>query len=129
MGIKAVLSAAVLAGALGWAVPAVAQDDADALRSAKLAGEQADGYLGVPPGAQVDAAVRARINQVNIQRRSAYTSLAARDNVTVEETARATACQLLANKVDPGEWHRTVSGEWRQRQAGEQVALPEFCPK
>lgn len=128
MSPKAWIAAAALAGAFGFCTPAMAQDDADALRSAMLAGEQPDGYLGIPPGVPADAQVRARVDQVNIQRRAFFTSLAARRSVSVEETARATACQVLSSKVDAGEWYRTMGGAWRQRQAGEAVELPSYCP-
>jgi len=129
MSLKAWITVAAMAGTFGFGAPALAQDDADALRSAMLAGEQPDGYLGVPPGVQADGQVRARVDQVNIQRRSFFTSLAARRNVSVEETARATACQVLGAKVDVGEWYRTMSGAWRQRKPGEAVELPNYCPQ
>lgn len=129
MSLRAWIALAALTGAFGFSAPALAQDDADALRTAMLAGEQPDGYLGVAPNVQGDAQVRARVDQVNIQRRAFFTNLAARRSVSVEETARATGCQVLSSKVDVGEWYRTMSGEWRQRQAGQAVELPSYCPR
>ena len=95
-----------------------------------MAGEQADGYLGVPPGAAITPQARAQIDQINIQRRANYTELASRDpQATVTTVAEGVGCKLLSMKVDPGEWYRTEGGQWRQREGSEPVQLPSICPQ
>lgn len=118
--------AAALA-ALSLAAPAFAQDEADALRATKMAGEQEDGLLGVPPGANPGPEVRRRIDAVNILRRTYYTDLAAKRGVPVNDVRAATACQLLGTKVDVGEWYFTEATKWRQRTPNEPVPLPDYC--
>ena len=104
-------------------VPALAQDAViEAATAAGTIGEQADGYLGVHGTAAAD--VRARLEQVNIKRRAAYTDLATRKGVTVTEVAAATACQLL-DSVPSGGWYRDGGGSWRQRSGA--VVKPGFC--
>ncbi len=103
------------------------QDEAETLRSQRLAGEQADGFLGVPPGVALPADARARIDQINIRRRAYYTDLSAKRGASVSEVGGATACMLFRTKVDAGDWYRDEGGAWRQRAAGEEVKLPSFC--
>lgn len=102
-------------------------DEAEGLRSQRLAGEQSDGFLGVPPGVTVPAEARARIDQINIRRRAYYTDLSAKRGASVSEVGGATACMLFRTKIDAGEWYRDEGGTWRQRAAGEDVKLPSFC--
>src|SRR5881394_3728941 len=89
--IAALVGIAVVAG-----TSAYAQGDA--------AGQQADGYLGLVDTAPGD--VRSQMEQVNIQRRAAYTTLASQRNATIEEVAAATACQLFSTRVGPGQYYR-----------------------
>lgn len=121
----------LLAGMIAAAAmtsPAFAQaDEAEALRAQHLAGEQSDGFLGVPNGVTPPAEARARIDQINIRRRAYYTDLAAKRAASVSEVGGATACMLFRTKVDVGDWYREESGAWRQRAAGEAVKLPSFC--
>lgn len=115
--------AAVAGGTAAYAL--VAQDAAAALRATGQVGEQADGYLGVVGSASAD--VRARVDQINIQRRAAYTRLAAERGVTIEEAARATACQLFATRIEAGQYYRLPDGVWRQRNGNEPVPRPSYC--
>lgn len=70
--VAAGLAVAALAGTAAFAF---VQNDASAeLRASGVVGEQADGYLGLVGSAS--AAVRAQMDDVNIQRRAAYTRLA-----------------------------------------------------
>ncbi len=101
----------------------------DAARAAGVIGEQADGYLGVAAGQTASADLRARVDQINIRRRAAYTERAAATGVSVNEMAAAVACQLLASRVQVGERYRDESGTWRQRTASAPVAIPSFCPQ
>jgi uncharacterized protein YdbL (DUF1318 family) len=100
-------------------------DSAGQLRASGHVGEQADGYLGLVDTATGD--VRAQMEQVNIQRRAAYTQLAAQRNATIEEVAAATACQLFATRVGPGQYYRLPDGVWRRRNGSEPVPRPSHC--
>jgi uncharacterized protein len=128
--IRALFSAAILAGALLLGAPAQAQNNpaiAQALSSGQV-GEQADGYLGFVPGASISADLRGRVEQINIQRRALYTRRAAERNVSVNEMAAAVACQVFESRIAVGERYRNEQGQWRQRTAGAPVQKPSFCP-
>jgi len=119
--VAAALGIAMVAGGTAYAY----QDAAASLRASGQAGEQADGYMGVVSGAP--AAIRAQVEQVNIQRRAAYTQLAQQRGVTIEEAAAATACQLFSTRVGPGQYYRLPDGVWRQRNGNESVPRPSHC--
>jgi uncharacterized protein YdbL (DUF1318 family) len=127
---RALLSAAMLAGALLLAAPAQAQNDAAIAqaRGSGLIGEQADGYLGFVPGATISADLRGRVEQNNIQRRALYTRRAAERNVSVNEMAAAVACEVFSSRIAVGERYRNEGGQWRQRTASAAVQMPSFCP-
>ena len=100
-------------------------DAAGQLRASGHVGEQADGYLGLVDSAGAD--LRAQMEQVNIQRRAAYTQLASARGATIEEVAAATACQLFASRVGPGQYYRLPDGVWRRRNGSEPVPRPSHC--
>ncbi len=123
------LVAATLLASLALAVPAAAQDAVIAqARSSGLIGEQADGYLGFAPGAQISADLRGRVDQINIQRRSLYTRRATERGVSVNEMAAAVACEVFEGRIAVGERYRGEDGQWRQRTAAQAVVKPSFCP-
>lgn len=125
---NALLTVAALAGALALASPAAAQDAAlNQARAAGLIGEQADGYLGVVPGAEVSADVRARVDQNNMRRRALYTQRATDRGASVNEMAAAVACEVFQGRIAMGERYRDEGGQWRQRTASAPVAVPSFC--
>lgn len=121
------LIAAMLGIAFVAGTAAYAQADAAAqLRASGQVGERYDGYLGLADdGAPAD--VRARMDQVNIQRRAAYTQLATQRGATIEEVAAATACQLFATRVGPGQQYLLPDRVWRQRNGNEPVPRPSHC--
>jgi len=119
--IAALVGIAVVAGPSAYAQA----DTAGQLRASGQAGEQADGYLGLVGTAPAD--VRAQMEQVNIQRRAAYTQLAAQRGATIEEVAAATACQLFATRVGPNQYYRLPDGVWRRRNGNEPVPRPSHC--
>ena len=123
-------AAAVIAGALLLAAPAQAQNDAaiSQARASGQVGEQADGYLGFVPGANISADLRGRVEQNNIQRRALYTRRAAERNVSVSEMAAAVACEVFERRIAMGERYRNEQGQWRQRTASAPVQKPSFCP-
>lgn len=106
--------------AIGVAGAAHAQSVASALESGDV-GEQADGYLGV--AGSVPAGVRAQVEQINIKRRDAYTALAAKRGVTVQEAAASVGCQALTRLRD-GQAYR-IAGGWQKKSGS--VALPAYC--
>ncbi|HEV2818042.1 MAG TPA: YdbL family protein [Allosphingosinicella sp.] len=120
--IAAILGIALVAGTSAYAMQA---DAAGQLRASGLVGEQSDGYLGLVGSAPADT--RAQMEQVNIQRRAAYTQLATNRGATIEEVAAATACQLFASRVGPGQYYRLPDGVWRRRNGSEPVPRPSHC--
>src|SRR5690349_19537898 len=88
---KVAISALALGLGLMLASPVFAQVDnvVSSARASGQVGEQADGYMGFPTGVNVSADLRARVDQINIRRRAAYTQRAAQRNVSVNEMAAA----------------------------------------
>ena len=119
--IAALVGIAVVAGTSAYAQG----DVAGQLRASGHVGEQADGYLGLVDAAPAD--LRAQMEQVNIQRRAAYTQLASSRGATIEEVAAATACQLFATRVGPDQFYRLPDGVWRRRNGSEPVPRPSHC--
>ena len=110
--------------AFAIAAPAAAQTPAvDAARATGAIGERYDGYLGV--ASTVSSAVRSQVARVNIQRRSLYSSLAARKGVSPQDVGITAGCQLLA-RVAVGQAYMWADGAWRRRAAG-QSATPDYC--
>lgn len=123
----ALIPTLVLAAAMALAAPAAAQDAVlSQAYSNGVIGEQADGYLGIAAGAQASADVRARVDQTNIGRRSAYTRRAEARGESVAAVAAAVACQQLA-ATPVGARYRDEGGAWRQRTANAPVVMPSFC--
>ena len=105
-------------GAAAWAQrdPAYA-----AARAAGQVGEQPDGYLGVVGGGPE---LRALVNKINIQRKSAYTAQASQSGSTVEQFAFTSGCRLIAQTA-AGEKYQAPGGAWRTRGSG----APERDPR
>ena len=82
-----------------------------AARAAGQVGEQPDGYLGVVGDGT--PAIRALVNNINIQRKAAYTR-GAGAGATIEQFAFVSGCNLIAKTV-PGEKYKTPGGEWQTR--------------
>ncbi|MCP1468839.1 hypothetical protein J3E64_000506 [Sphingobium sp. OAS761] len=113
---------------IGAMIAGTAQAQSSADLSAAIAsgavGEQADGYMGV--AGSVGDAVRKEVESINIKRRQAYTDLAAKRGVTVQDAAAATGCQTLSTRLKPGQAYRIGAGAWQTKGAGP-VALPSYC--
>ncbi len=109
------IAAAVLLATGLTATAALAQRDPEyqAARSSGQVGEQTDGYLGIVGGET--ASLRALVNNINIQRKAAYTRSAA-DSATVEQFAFTSGCNLIAKTV-PGEKYQAPDGGWKTRTA------------
>ncbi|MBC7767570.1 MAG: DUF1318 domain-containing protein [Phycisphaerales bacterium] len=126
--IRAFTIAALTAATLALAAPAIAQDAAlNQARAAGLIGEQADGYLGFAPGANISATLRGRVEANNIQRRQLYTRRATERSVSVNHMAAAVACEVFESRIAVGERYRDEAGQWRQRTANQTVTMPSFC--
>lgn len=118
-------TAIALAAGLVMTGPARAQSGAVAsAMSAGTVGEQADGYLGI--AGSVSADVRAQVEAINIRRRAAYTDLASKRGVTVQDAAAATGCQTLSSRVKEGQVYRVGTGAWQTKGAGP-ISLPPYC--
>jgi hypothetical protein len=116
---------AAVVGGTGVAYAMLQADASAALRASGKVGEQADGYLGVVGSA--DASLRAQVDAVNIKRRAYYTELAGKRGAKIEEVAAATACEILASRVGPGQYFRLSDGVWRQREGNTPVPRPSYC--
>ena len=119
------IAVAAVVGGAGVAYAMMQSDGAAALRATGQAGEQANGYLGVVGNAP--PALRAQVDAVNIRRRSYYTELAARRGVNIEEVAAATACEIFASRIAPGQYYRLADGVWRRREGNAPVPRPSYC--
>jgi uncharacterized protein YdbL (DUF1318 family) len=108
-----------LAPAVAAQTPAV-----DAARAAGLIGERYDGLIGV--AGPVSPAVRSQVARINIQRRSLYSSLAARKGVSPQDVGITAGCELLA-RVGVGEAYMWPDRVWRRRQPGQGPPLPSYC--
>ncbi|EQB32404.1 YdbL family protein [Sphingobium ummariense] len=106
-------------------MPARAQSGAvTAAMAAGTVGEQADGYLGI--AGTVGPDVRSEVESINIKRRAAYTDLAGKRGVTVQDVAASIGCQTLASRVKTGQVYRIGSGPWQTKGDGP-IALPSYC--
>jgi uncharacterized protein YdbL (DUF1318 family) len=120
-----VLLGALSAAAFASGANAYLQADGSAsLRASGKVGEQADGYLGL---VESEPSLRAQVDAINIKRRAYYTDLAAKRGAKIEEVAAATACEILASRVQPGQFYRLSDGQWRKRDAGAAVQRPAYC--
>ncbi|WP_395645039.1 YdbL family protein [Terricaulis sp.] len=130
LAMKTLLAALVLAAALLLvAQSASAQPNVVAeARAAGAVGEQADGYLGFPSNNGVSADLRARVDQINIQRRALYTRRAQERGVSANEMAAAVACEVFENRIAVGERYRGEDGQWRRHSAAGDIVKPSFCP-
>lgn len=99
---------------IGASTAALAQRDPayQAARTAGQIGEQPDGYLGVVGTGTAE--LRAMINNINIQRKAAYTQQSAQSGSTVDQFAVTSGCNLIARTV-PGEKYKAPDGTWKTR--------------
>ena len=112
------VAAAVALGRLSVAASAQRDPAYAAARAGGEVGEQPDGYLGLVGAASGD--LRALVNNINIQRKSAYTQKAQASGATVEQLAFTSGCNLIL-QTNAGEKYKTPGGVWKTRTA----AAPE----
>lgn len=99
---------------LGWGQSATAKALVDAAKAAGKVGEQADGFLGFVT-ADVDAAVREAVTEINAGRRRVYEETAKRNGVTPAVAGVAAFKVLRDTKLRPGDYYRDVDGVWRRK--------------
>ncbi len=104
-------AAIVLAITLLLAFPALASPLDDA-KAAGHVGEQADGYLGVAPGAPESA--QALVDQINAGRGSKYAEIASKNALSPAAVAAA-AGKKLVGRTPSGQWYRDSSGQWKRK--------------
>lgn len=85
----------------------------DAAKAAGTVGEQADGYLGLVDGS-ASAQVRAAVNDINIQRKQAYTKMARDKGESVDNVAKVFALEIIG-RVPPGQMVRDANGNWKRK--------------
>ena len=105
------LHVAVAAAALLLALPAAASPLDDA-KAAGQVGEQADGFLGLPPGAPSSA--RSLADQINAKRRVRYGEIAKKNGASPDAVA-ALAGKKLIDRTPAGQWMRGNDGKWVKR--------------
>jgi uncharacterized protein YdbL (DUF1318 family) len=108
------------------AAPAQAQRDPAyaAARSSGEIGEKMDGYLGIV-GTETPE-LRRLVNDINIKRRAVYAQKSQEEQVTLDEYALATGCQLILKTV-PGEKYQAPGGVWETRTSAPPKRDPR-CP-
>ena len=102
--ILAALGLTMLLAAPGWAS---ALDDA---KASGVVGEQANGYLGAVRE-PVSAEGRALVETINAERRRQYQSIAARNDIRLEQV-ELLAGRKAIEKTASGLWIRTPDGTW-----------------
>ena len=113
--------ATIASGTASVATAAQQRDPAyAAARAAGQIGEQADGYLGIVGTPTPE--LRAIVNNINIQRKAAYTRGAGAGS-TIEQFAFVSGCNLIAKTV-PGEKYQTPDGRWLTRTSEPPVRDP-----
>lgn len=93
-----------------------------AARTAGAVGEQTDGYLAVVAGGS-----QAMVDDINIQRKAAYTAQAQQQGVTVEAAGISAGCAQLRG-LGAGMKYRAPGGAWRTVGQGE-LQLDPRCPR
>jgi uncharacterized protein YdbL (DUF1318 family) len=110
---------------MALAPAAVAQTPAvEAARASGLIGERYDGFIGI--AGPVSPLVRSQVARINIQRRSLYSSLAARKGVSPQDVGITAGCELLA-RVGTGEAYFWADRAWRRRLPGGPAPVPSYC--
>jgi len=88
------------------------QPQIDQFKASGALGENNLGYLEVRDGSQAGAAELAAAT--NADRKTIYQRIAAKQNVSAEEVAKARA-QQIAQKSAPGVWMQDAQGAWAKK--------------
>ncbi len=79
-----------------------------------IAGEQADGYLGIIDEAKASESLKREIRDINQQRKAYYAEIAQRNGVTIEVTGTLTA-QKLIEQAPSGQCVRDQQRRWMKK--------------
>lgn len=82
----------------------------EAAKAAGVIGEQVDGYLGFVSG-EGDAALRAEVDENNIQRRNLYTQTAQQQGVSVDAVAQIAGARQV-ERAPAGQYVKDSTGAW-----------------
>jgi uncharacterized protein YdbL (DUF1318 family) len=100
--------------------------------AAGIVGEQSNGeqmgMLGIREEARASADLRARVADLNAQRRAAIIRRAEQVGARPAEMAIAVTCQIYHQRIAVGEYYRDEAGAWRQHTAAAPVQIPSYCP-
>ena len=109
---SAIIASVFLAGSVLLAGSAIAASAiVEQAKDQCIVGEQADGYLGFVPGADVSSGLRREVRDINQQRKAYYADISARNGVSIDVTATLTAEKLI-NQASSGQCVRDQSGDW-----------------
>ena len=108
---RSLLHVAIAAAALLLALPAAASP-LDEAKAAGQLGEQANGLLGLPPGAMASAETLR--DEINGERKIRYGEIA-KKNGTSPAAVAALAGKKLIERTPEGQWVRSPDGEWVRR--------------
>ena len=93
-------------------VPTALAGSLDQAKAAGHVGEQADGYLGAPPGAPASGSALA--SEINTQRKKRYQAIAAKNGTSVSAVAKLAGQKLLA-RTPAGQYIRNSAGNWQKK--------------
>lgn len=94
-----------------FSLPAAAQT-ADQAKAAGQVGEQADGYLGIPPGAPSGG--QAIATRINAQRKKSYEAIAKKRDITTAQVGKLSGKRQLSQSPS-GQYVRNASGRWQKK--------------
>lgn len=104
------LSLALIGGGVAFAVDN--GGPVDQAISAKIVGEQANGYLGfVKPATSAQGDLQRQVNEINARRRTVYTEVAGKTGGTIDQAATVQAMKQI-QKLNNGEYLKDLSGSW-----------------
>ncbi len=111
--IRTVLAAVILA-LIAAPIAIAATASINAAKANCIVGERIDGYLGIVDESRASDEVRREVARINQQRKAAYTRLAQQNGVTIEDTGRVAAEQLI-NRAGSGQCVQNSGGAWVRR--------------
>ena len=109
LSVVARLAVAVVLALAAFGIPAADAADLDAAKRGGLVGERSDGFLGLV-GGNVPADVRAMVNTINAERRTAYQDIATKTGASVQEVGSLAGRRLIGS-APPGTYVMP-SGQW-----------------
>jgi uncharacterized protein YdbL (DUF1318 family) len=118
--LKAIIAAALIAGATLSAVviatPASADLVAskalvDAAKAKGIVGEKSNGYLDFV-AASSDAGLKAAVDEINAGRHDVYAQAAAKNGVSADAAGQSAFSNVIFPKLPAGEFYQNAAGAW-----------------